>query len=61
MRRIISEACRWLGNLNVADDVRVATFLITRIHRSCRVAVRIPVDHGRVGVQRIRVQQRIDL
>jgi hypothetical protein len=48
-------------NLNIGIDVRVAAFLVTRIHSRRSVAVGRPIRYHRVGVQRSRIQHGINL
>ena len=50
----------WSRNLNVGSDVRVAAFLVTRIHSRRGVAVGGAVYYCGVRVQRTRIQHGVD-
>ena len=49
------------GDLDVGNDIRVAAFLVARIHSSCGVAVGRAVYYHGVRVQRTRIQRGVDL
>lgn len=44
------------GNLNVGDDIRVATFRVTGVHRSGGIAVRSAVGDCGIRVQSAGIQ-----
>ncbi len=51
---------RW-RDLEVRHDIRVAAFLVTRIHRSRGVTVRGAIHDNAVRVQRAGIQHRVNL
>jgi hypothetical protein len=61
LRRMRAVNASGLGNLDVADDIRVRAFLAACIHRCCGIAVCRAIDYGSVGVERARIQDRVDL